>query len=43
VFFLACFQALEWFLWMTAIGSHVFWLIALALQPSAKKLQTAPR
>ncbi len=43
VFFLACFQALEWFLWMTAIGSHVFWLTALALQPSAKKLQTVPR
>jgi len=39
VFILACFQALEWFLWMSAIGSHVFWLLALALQPSAKKLQ----
>ena len=39
VFFLACFQALEWFLWMSAIGSHVFWMVALALQPSSKKLQ----
>lgn len=32
VFVLACFQQLEWFLWMSAIGSHVFWMTALGLQ-----------
>ncbi|MCD6050628.1 MAG: putative sugar nucleotidyltransferase and phosphatidyltransferase (bifunctional enzyme) [Verrucomicrobia bacterium] len=42
VFILACFQGLEWFLWMTAIGSHVFWMVALALQPS-RPLQPSPR
>ncbi|HEY1173240.1 MAG TPA: CDP-alcohol phosphatidyltransferase family protein [Verrucomicrobiae bacterium] len=42
VFILACFQGLEWFLWMTAIGSHVFWIVALALQPS-RPLQPASR
>ena len=26
---------LEWFLWMTAIGSHLFWMTALALQLSS--------
>jgi phosphatidylglycerophosphate synthase len=29
---LACFDRLEWFLWLSAIGSHVFWLTALGLQ-----------
>lgn len=29
---LACIHRLEWFLWMSAIGSHVFWMTALALQ-----------
>lgn len=29
---LACAQHLEWFLWMAAIGSHVFWVLALGLQ-----------
>lgn len=42
VFILACFQGLEWFLWMTAIGSHVFWMTALALQPS-RPLQPSTR
>lgn len=29
---LACGNRLEWFLWLSAIGSHVFWLTALGLQ-----------
>ena len=29
---LAIFQKLEWFLWMAAIGSHLFWIAALVLQ-----------
>lgn len=29
---LAFLGKLEWFLWMTAIGSHLFWMTALALQ-----------
>ncbi len=29
---LACLNHLEWFLWLAAIGSHVFWVLALALQ-----------
>ena len=32
VFGLACLEQLELFLWMSAIGSHVFWLTALTLQ-----------
>ena len=32
VLVLACFHRLEWFLWMAAIGSHLFWMTALALQ-----------
>jgi len=32
---LACFDRLEWFLWLAAVGSHVFWLAALALQLGA--------
>jgi phosphatidylglycerophosphate synthase len=28
---------LEWFLWMAAIGSHVFWILALSLQPRGSK------
>ena len=27
---------LEWFLWMTAVGSHLFWMTALALQLSSR-------
>lgn len=39
VLMLACFNRLEWFLWLSAIGSHVFWITALALQrgSSARK------
>lgn len=29
---LACAHRLEWFLWMAAVGSHVFWVLALGLQ-----------
>jgi hypothetical protein len=29
---LALLARLEWFLWMTAIGVHVFWMAALAVQ-----------
>lgn len=29
---LACLGRLEWFLWLTAIGSQVFWITALVLQ-----------
>ena len=32
VLLLACFNRLEWFLWLTAIGSHLFWMTALVLQ-----------
>ena len=32
VLVLAFLQQLDWFLWMAAIGSHVFWITALALQ-----------
>jgi phosphatidylglycerophosphate synthase len=28
----ALFHVLDWFLWLAAIGSHAFWLIALGLQ-----------
>ncbi len=28
----ALFQVLDWFLWMAAVGSHVFWLTAVTLQ-----------
>jgi hypothetical protein len=37
----ALFGALECFLWMAAIGSHVFWMLALALQIlERRKLQS---
>lgn len=29
---LAVFGRLDWFLWMAAVGSHLFWMTALALQ-----------
>jgi phosphatidylglycerophosphate synthase len=32
VLFLAVIGHLEWFLWLTAIGSHLFWMTALVLQ-----------
>lgn len=32
VLVLALVQQLDWFLWMAAIGSHLFWITALALQ-----------
>jgi hypothetical protein len=34
---LAVIDRLEWFLWMSGIGSHVFWIGLLALQ-----MRTAP-
>ena len=40
VLVLACFGRLEWFLWLSAIGSHVFWLTALALQSSSRASET---
>jgi 1L-myo-inositol 1-phosphate cytidylyltransferase / CDP-L-myo-inositol myo-inositolphosphotransferase len=36
VLVLACFNRLHWFLWMSAIGSHLFWMTALALQFRAR-------
>jgi len=33
---LACLDRLEWFLWLSAAGSHVFWVAALALQPALR-------
>lgn len=32
VLVLACAHHLEWFLWMAAIGGHVFWILALGSQ-----------
>lgn len=37
VFLLACFQRLDIFLWLSAIGSHFFWIAALALQLAAPR------
>jgi phosphatidylglycerophosphate synthase len=36
ILILAALGRIEWFLWMTAIGSHVFWVTALTLQLSAR-------
>jgi phosphatidylglycerophosphate synthase len=36
VLLLACFDRLEWFLWLTAVGSHLFWMTALVLQLSPR-------
>ena len=36
VLVLALLQQLHWFLWMAAIGSHVFWMTALAVQSRAR-------
>ena len=40
---LAAVQQLDWFLWMAALGSHVFWMIALALQRRAPRPPNALR
>jgi phosphatidylglycerophosphate synthase len=40
---LACFNRLEWFLWLSAIGSHVFWLVALGLQRGAPARENPAR
>jgi phosphatidylglycerophosphate synthase len=32
---LACFDKLHWFLWMAAVGVHVFWMTALMVQMPA--------
>jgi len=34
VLVLACIDRLQWFLWLAAVGSHVFWIAALAIQGS---------
>jgi phosphatidylglycerophosphate synthase len=36
VLLLACLQQLKVFLWMAAVGSHLFWVAALSLQYAAK-------
>ncbi len=36
VLLLACVNRLDWFLWMAAIGSHLFWMVALALQAGSR-------
>ena len=36
VLLLACFDRLEWFLWLTAGGSHLFWMTGLVLQLSPR-------
>jgi len=43
VLLLACFDQLVWFLWLAAIGSHLFWMTALALQliPKGRKTSRA--
>jgi 1L-myo-inositol 1-phosphate cytidylyltransferase / CDP-L-myo-inositol myo-inositolphosphotransferase len=43
VLVLACFNRLEWFLWLSAIGSHVFWITALALQLGSHAKETPAR
>lgn len=43
VLVLACFNRLEWFLWLSAIGSHVFWLIALVLQSGSRAKESPAR
>jgi phosphatidylglycerophosphate synthase len=37
VLILALFDRLGWFLWLTAFGSHAFWIIALAIQANAHR------
>lgn len=32
VLVLACWNELGWFLWLAAVGSHLFWVAALGLQ-----------
>jgi phosphatidylglycerophosphate synthase len=34
---------LDWFMWLAAIGSHVFWLAALGLQVLGRRPARAPR
>jgi phosphatidylglycerophosphate synthase len=43
VLVLACFNRLDWFLWMSAIGSHLFWMTAFALQFRARPAGTPAR
>lgn len=46
VLLLACFDKLTWFLWMAAIGVHVFWVAALLVQlPGGRRgaLERSPR
>lgn len=40
---LACLGRLEWFLWLAAVGSHVFWLTALSLQFVGPRNQVTSR
>lgn len=39
VLLLACLGRLEWFLWVAAIGSQVFWITALTLQQRAARIR----
>lgn len=40
VLMLAIVQKLHWFLWMAAIGSHLFWMTALGLQFASRRPQS---
>lgn len=40
---LACVGRLEWFLWLAAIGSHVFWVLALVVQVTGARRAGAAR
>jgi hypothetical protein len=40
---LAWFGKLEWFLWLTAIGVHVFWIVVLAVQMVGRPAAANPR
>lgn len=36
----ALFQVLDWFLWLAAVGSHVFWIVAAVLQIQESRSET---
>jgi phosphatidylglycerophosphate synthase len=40
---LAWFGKLEWFLWLTAVGVHVFWIVVLAVQMMGRPAAANPR
>jgi len=43
VLILACFDRLGLFLWAAAIGSHVFWILALVLQRQSRAVSANAR